>query len=299
MSYRLSVPFGSAEHRMLAYFERGTELNYKGRPVRVVFSGKPGCRYGEPKTDIYVLVDGRGGTEEIKISYKKSNANFLENKMGEERAEQIFGCGWRDEIRNATSKIKDKFLEKPLIYKSSYRRTQAGSITLGWKFELLNVKSGELSAQMDMSWDQVYDTYAGTTLTGEKRDALVNGRRIPRSGIADYIFMSDDAESAQDIIDQMIPIEEYVDHHPDVYFACKALNYRTFVQKYDSGRPLAVQVDWGISHDKLVSDLVFERPFERDGKDMMEQLSRCLDYLGILTTKDINSTNADMGVVHC
>lgn len=62
----------------------------------------------------------------------------------------------------------------------------------------------------------------------------------------------------------MIPIDEYIKAHSDIYFACKALNYRTFKQKYDGDRPLSVQVDWEV----------------KEGKD------------------DINSSNADMDNVH-
>lgn len=62
----------------------------------------------------------------------------------------------------------------------------------------------------------------------------------------------------------MIPIDEYIKAHSDIYFACKTLNYRTFKQKYDGDRPLSVQVDWEV----------------KEGKD------------------DINSSNADMDNVH-
>ena len=81
------VRFGDAERRILSYFSKGTKVIYKNREYEIIEAGKPTCPYGEPKTDIYVLVENDFGTEEIKISYKKENADFLENKTNAERAE--------------------------------------------------------------------------------------------------------------------------------------------------------------------------------------------------------------------
>ena len=55
---------------------------------------------------------------EIKISYKKENADFIENKMSAERAEQLFGEDWIDIIEHSTTAIQDKFYERMLIYKN-------------------------------------------------------------------------------------------------------------------------------------------------------------------------------------
>lgn len=49
----------------------------------------------------------------------------------------------------------------------------------------------------------------------------------------------------------MIPIKDYVKMHPDIYFACKALNYRTFAEKWDGNRPLSVQVNWSAEQNKF------------------------------------------------
>ena len=78
-----------------------------------------------------------------------------------------------------------------LIYKSAFQRTDAGAITLGWKFELLNVPSGDLSGDMHLSYNQVVDVYAGTNLSADKRDASVNGRPIANSGVANYILFEE------------------------------------------------------------------------------------------------------------
>lgn len=139
---------------------------------------------------------------------------------------------------------------------------------------------------------------AGTNLSGDKRNAMVRGRIIPNSGVADYILISDSVNSAQDVIEQMIPIKEYVKQYPHIYFACKALNYRTFAQKYDGNRPLAVQVEWYIENGKLVSNLIFDKPLEMNGTEMANRLFKCMKILEIRTTDDIGSHNSNMKNMH-
>lgn len=292
------VRFGDAERRILSYFKIGSKVVYKNKEYEIVEAGKPTCSYGEPKTDIYVLVKNAFDTEEIKISYKKENADFLENKTNAERAEQLFGEDWRLVIEQSTYAVKEQFEERARIYKEAFRRTEKGSITLGWKFELLNKPAGDLSGRMNLTRQQIYDVYAGTNLSDDKKDAFVNGRKVHNSGVADYILVTDCVNSAQDIINQMIPISEYIEMNPNIYFACKALNYRTYASKYDGNRPLAVQVDWKIYDGKLVSDIVYEYPLEKNGTEMANRLLDCLKYLSIETTDDIDEDNADMSHVH-
>lgn len=290
--------FGDAERRILSYFKKGVKIIHNGRDLTIKEAGKPTCPQGEPKTDIYVLAFDGAGDVEIKISYKKENADFLENKTNAVRAEQLFGSEWREIIEHSTAEISDQFRRRMLIYKEKLQRTEKGAITLGWKFELLNKPGGDLSGKMDLSYQQVYDVYAGTNLSSDKKNATVNGRIVPNSGVADYILVTDDVSSAQDIIDQMLTIDEYIQRHPDIYFACKALNYRTFAQKYDGDRPLAVQVDWTVNDEKLTSELVFDKPLEMNGKEMANRLLACLKYLNIKTTDDIDDGNANMNNVN-
>lgn len=286
--------FGDYERRILGYFGRGTQILFNGKYYTVVEAGKPRCASGEPKTDIYVLVENADGTVEIKISYKKENADFLENKITSVRAEQLFGSEWEKVIENSTMEIEDKFRERILIYREKHGRTEKGSITLGWKFELLNKPGGILSGKMKLSRQQVYDVYAGTNLSDDKKNAVVNGNVIYNSGIADYILMVDDISSAQEVINKMIPIDDYINLHPDIYFACKALNYRTFSHRYDGNRPLSVQVDWHINNGKLSADLIFNKPLTMNGNEMANRLLACMRQLEIRTTDDINYDNTDV-----
>ncbi|MDK2788413.1 MAG: hypothetical protein PWP07_1658 [Epulopiscium sp.] len=291
----MAKTFGAAEHRILNMFKVGTHFIYNGIEHVVTISGKPTCSKGEPKTDIYI--EAKSATQAtivFKISFKKQNADFLENKTNAERAEQLLGNDWNNIISMATSNIRDAFYSRPLIYKNKFGRTDAGAITLGWKFELLNVLSGQLSGAMQLSREQVIDVYAGTNLTGDKKDATVNGITIPNSGVSNYILFEDQAfNNIQQVIDSLITIEEYVTLKPNVYFACKALNYRTFSRKYDGNRPLAVYVDWYIKNGKLAYNICFDTPLMQGGNYAFDKLKIALDTLGAETTSDLASHNVE------
>lgn len=287
--------FGDNEHRILSYFDEGTRFIMGNQEYKVILSGKPTCYSGEPKTDIYILAEALDGQrEEIKISFKQSNADFLENKTTAERAEQLFGYNWQSIITDSTQQISDEFYKRPLIYKNSFGRTQAGSITLGWKFEILNVESGALSNSLALSFSQLVDVYSGSNLSTDKRDVSVRGRTIANCGVANYIVFEDHyLGSAQDVIDALITIDNYVRRNSEVYFACKALNYRTYAHKYDGNRPLAVMVHWFIRNGKLAYNLVFDEPLLHGGDDAFDALSAALNQIGAQTVDDLDEDNVE------
>lgn len=80
---------------------------------------------------IYVCAQSEGTTKEFKISYKKKNADFLENKMKSDRAEQIFGANWKEIIEENTKRISDRFEETPVLFLDQRKKTEPGSMTLG------------------------------------------------------------------------------------------------------------------------------------------------------------------------
>ena len=288
----MSATFGDAERYICGLFKVGNKFRYEGICYEIQVVGKPTCSRGEPKTDVYVNAVSSRGNKEFKISFKKQNADFLENKTNSERAEQLFGAEWQNIIFTATLTLQGEFESRPLIYKQKYRRTEAGSITLGWKFELLNVDSGQLSGDMLLNRDQVVDIYAGTNLTDDKRNASVNGTIIYNSGIANFILFEERRpRTVQEAVDSLITVDDYVDHNPYVYFACKALNYRTFYDKYDGNRPLAVFVDWNVVNGKLVSELVYDTPLLQGGDYAYSKLAAALRRLGVTTTDELNSRN--------
>lgn len=297
----MAKEFGPAERHICGLFSPGSSFIYDHAKYTVTASGKPVCSKGEPKTDIYVLASSASVVKEFKISFKKGNADFLENKTNSERAELLFGPNWSEIICNATVSLQNEFENRSLIYKQKCGRADKGAITLGWKFELLRVRSDELSGSMLLNRDQVIDVYAGTNLPDSKKNAMVNGGEIPNSGVANYILFEDETkvpQTIQEAINCSIAVEDYVDMHPGIYFACKALNYRTFRGKYDGNCPLAVYVDWSVDHGRLTSNLVYDTPLAQGGDYAYAKLASALRQLGVKTTDDLNSQNVkDPGII--
>ena len=114
----MAKDFGAAERRIGKIFAQGKVFTLNENTYEILFSGKPTCKSGEPKTDIYVLLENDGKVEEIKISYKKENADFLENKTNAERAKQIFGPNWNVIIEESTLTLKKQFEDRLLCYKT-------------------------------------------------------------------------------------------------------------------------------------------------------------------------------------
>ena len=303
-----TTKFSFSEHYIITLFPVGSSFVFNSVKYIVDKSGKPTCNSGEPKTDIYIRAfDENGAKKEFKITYKQENADFLENKTNAERAEQIFGKDWSDIISNATKEIEDNFYNRPTIYKKSSGKTEDGCITLGWKYELLNKKNGDLSAEVLLTEEQIIDVYAGTNLDKEKRHSKIGNEVIANSGVANYLLFKNPEElkTAQDVINNIVSIEEYVkNEQPKIYFACKALNYRTkrldengnLEPKYDGNRPLSVYIEWSKKNDALHADFVFDRPLENGGDYAFKKLWMALCDMGISTTDDIDESNVDDSV---
>ncbi|EFU43865.1 hypothetical protein PVOR_01600 [Paenibacillus vortex V453] len=299
------MAFGNAERYILSLFPPDAMFRLGGFDYRVIFSGKPRPtnRGGECKTDVYVSAFNiQSGDEiELKISFKKENADFLENKMTDIRAIQIFGDAWQNRIREFVSQIHRKFLSRPIIYKSSYGNTQAGSFTLGWKMELVCRSNGDLSGNAHMTHDETIEVYAGNNLSTEKKDAIVHNRIIYGSGSANCVLNVDIAyiRTIQDAVDHLQGVFEYTEQNPDVYFVCKALNYRSFQQKWDGDRPLAVFVEWHAIDGRLTPRIIFNNPLQIGGHAVAGLLEESLQTLGIRDTDCININNvSDSRIIH-
>ncbi|MGJ8640782.1 MAG: hypothetical protein ACSHYA_15440 [Opitutaceae bacterium] len=293
------MDFVRSEELMKDLLVIGTRIRYQGVDYVLIQVGKPASAKGEPKTDIYAKARAVGGTDrEFKISYKQPDADFLENKMSAERAEQVFGGLWRDVVRGAASKLGKAFYEKPLIYLSSYGRTRKGSITLGWKFDLWDRDAGDLSCKLELSPAAVRDVYAGTHLDGDKKDALVNGVVVPDSGIANYMLVIDPAEAvtSQKIFDTIVPIGDYCREHPSVYCAFKAHNYRTLEKKDDGNRPLGVYVNWDAEEGKLCGELSADAPLETRGVAVRKRLLRALEALNVSSFDQLTPERIGAGI---
>lgn len=287
----MSINFGDTERHIKNLFSKNNTFSINDKTLKIILSGKPTCSDGEPKTDIYVLVEDIDTLKkyEFKISVKKSNADFLENKISAERAESIFGENWSEIIQRSTLQLENAFKNRTLIYKNKQGRTNAGSITLGWKFELVNKCNGELSNRILLNHQQIVDVYSGNTLPLSKKNSFVNGIKIPNSGVANLILIGniEDFNDINSILENLITIDTYAKANPNIYFACKALNYRTFESKFDGNRPLSVFVDWNAVNGKLEPTIRFDSPLIVKGNEVANKLLATLSKLNIKTTNDI------------
>ena len=279
---KLNQDFSKWEEKITKMFTKGSSFNYKEKNYTVVLSGKPRPTKGECKTDVYIKAkDDNGNEKEWKISVKKNNADFLENKIGLERAKEIFGKDAQKIIQQNIESIQKNFNKTPLIYYKKSGRTDALCITLGWKFELTNKKSGDKSAELKLTDEQKFDIYAGTNLSSEKKDCCVETQKVQNSGVANYYLEVDNSmKNAQDIIDGLIDIETY-SKKQSIYFACKALNYRLIPNKWDGDRPLSIYIDWKIKEEHLYGECKYENPLSKKGNEIGNNVKKLLIELKI------------------
>lgn len=279
--------FSETENYVRELFAPNTSFTYEGKNYTVHETAKPRPESGECKTDVYVkLLDDKGTHKELKISVKQENADFLENKIKYERAKEILGDDADCILTSSIEAIRKNFEQQYLVFFDKFGKTEARTIKLGWKFELLNKESGELSGELALTSQQVNDIYSGQNLPQDKKDAYVNGKVVKDSGVADYIlFVNDKKEySLGDIVNSLIPIDKYVEEHPHIYYACKALNYRADKDKWDGDRPLSVYVEWSLDNGMLDGKLVFDKPLKKKGNEIGKNLRKLLGEINI--TKD-------------
>lgn len=237
------------EEKRLKNLLKGAHIIYKEKNHQIIMAEKPSYCAGEGKTDIYVLLDNG---EEIKISTKSTSADFLENKISAIRAEQIFGKDWSSILTNSISSIQNKFYEKQLYYPVKKGNIAAGSYTMGWRLDVINKNSGTLTCPIILTQQQKEEIFLGTALSDTKRHVKVNDLLVLNAGVANRILIdSEKYNSAQEIIDNLIAIENY---SIDCYLTFRAVNYRSIENKIDGNRPLAVWVNWEEKEPKIIFD---------------------------------------------
>lgn len=294
--------FIESENQIASLFYVGSQFYHEGTQYVTLNTGKPKVSQGETKSDIYVLANvvNASITKEFKISYKKLNADFLENKMSFTRAEEIFGVHWKSRIQQFTTSIQYEFEQRNLLHYSDSKlrgRTKEGSITLGWKFEIVNKHNGRLSSEIFLTPDETLEIYAGHRLRDSKRHARVNGVVIPNSGIAEYILVGDceTYNTAQDVINDIRPIHIYAHQNPSLFFACKAHNYNTLRDKMDGNRYLSVYVDWNIVNMMLTPTLVFNAPLVTRANPVKDKLLSSLAQINVKDITELNEHNLSRG----
>lgn len=291
--------FSKTEKIILDTLKKNTHFNYQNNLYQLIEVDKPTTSAGEPKTDIYILSKTANGENiEFKISVKQSNADFLENKISAERASELFGTNWQERIKSLTNSVRSDFTNQKLIYKQKNKKTEAGVFTLGWKFEILNKSAKNRSSELPN--EILREVLTGENLNQSKKDASINTKIVPHSGVANFILPNAeniDLTNITAIMDNIIKIDDYINIPSNkVYFACKALNYRskyTPFPKWDGDRPLSVYIRWFENNNKLCHEFCFDNPLNKKGNAVAEDLKTALTSLNITTTDDINPHNMD------
>jgi hypothetical protein len=273
---------GETERFIIGLFKESKEFVFQGEKVKILKLGKPRPAKGECKTDVYILVVNENLEEkEIKISIKQSDADFLENKMTIERAKEIFGTQAKDILVESIKSVEDTFLEDYLVYFKKHIKTEEKCIKIGWKFEFINKPGVNRSGKIELTREQKIDIYSGSNLNVEKKNSKVNGEVINNSGVANYILeVCGSTRDLNHYVQNMWDIEDYASKQ-DVFFACKAINYRAQKNKWDGNRPLSVYIDWRLEKEKLKANFVMDNPLEIKANIIGFNIQKILKELNI------------------
>lgn len=269
--------YSFTEKYLLEVFKKDSTFFYGDKCHRILESGKPRPQSGECKADLYIRTKHDNGTKEFKVSIKQDNANFMENKISSERAIEIFGPEYSSIIKKSIIPIKDKFYKDKLIDFSCAGRAGEPTIKIGWKYELLNIKSGNKSGKVHLTGDQKLDIYSGRKRPDDKKNAYVNGSIIENSGVADFMLEVAAVKSReiQDYVECLKPLQDFAKEE-ELFFACKANNYRVYKDKWDGNRPLAVWVDWIVKGNILTGNIIFDGLLEKRSNQIGENIRKLL-----------------------
>lgn len=251
------------EKYVLDSFQIGDEFELWGKKWKVTNAGKPRTQggSGEPKTDVFVSIIsepiymGMREYREIKISIKRSDYNFVENKlsmsrladiMGEETAKDAIGKGVEKLINeNYKALYNDMVVKENVIRKRGEEPCM--QYKLGWRLDMTNKPNGNRSFLFPLTNKQKKEILTGECLDTRKRDAVVNGKIIKGSGVANCFLEIDlnGPTTPQEIIEKCIPItENFVEQNQfDIYGTIKAVNYFSN-GKYEHARPLVMFVEY-------------------------------------------------------
>lgn len=294
----MSPNYRELEDRILSLLSVGKQFIFNGITYKVIISGKPRATDGEPKTDVYIKaeeINNSAQKTEFKLSIKKKDADFLGNKISAETAISIFGDQWQSIICNSIIKnIRQKIEQRKLIYKKKYGKTNAGSICLGWRLDIMNKISGDLSGELVLTNGQKYEILTGENSSEDKKNSLINNEIIEDSGIANYMIdniVLNDLENVDQIAQYCKVINNDYAADLSMFFALKALNYRSFDCKWDGDRPLAVAINWSVEENKLKPKIIFDEPLVIKGNQMAQNLKRSLEQIRVKNTNELNTDN--------
>jgi hypothetical protein len=292
----LTKDFIQSEDKLREMIDNSQDFEYEGKKYLVSKCCKPMLQGigGEVKTDVFILAECILNKEvkEFKISYKKPNWAFMENKLKKEKAEQIYGPKWSSIIRSQIIEIREKgyFEDAKLFYAfKRKRRIYPGSFTVGWRNEIEKDSSRKLHAIVKQ--DILEQVYASKGQHEKYRNAIVDGDVYENSGVPNYYLEIDASaiKSTNDIFNNIISISEAMkSHSPSASFL--AQNYDPINDKQHGGtnRDLGVYVRWYAEGSMLHHEIVYDRPLEINSNDATNTLKEALSTLDVLTGDNFN-----------
>ncbi|MDD3856254.1 hypothetical protein [Sulfurimonas sp.] len=225
--------FSQTERKILDTLKTSNDFMYQNERYQLLEFDKPTTSSGEPKTDIYILSKKNNGEIfEFKISVKQSNADFLENKISEGRAIELFGTNWQEIIKSLTNSVKNDFTNQKLIYKKAQGKTEEGVFTLGWKFEILNKSAQNRSAELPNTI--LREVLTGRNLNQNKRNAFINKKIVPNSGVANFLLANAeqiDLTSLDTIMSSISIIDAYV-NNPFISYSKRICDIVSIIDAY-------------------------------------------------------------------
>ncbi len=276
------------------------KFSYEGETYRIIQNEKPSP---ETKTDFYIEAQNvkTRKNKVFKISYKKPSYSFVENKLKRNRAEEIFGDDWsivmqRQIMQDNTVKenIEWKKVKPQESLAESFRNFplvdfKKKKIMLGWRYEIevLN-RAGNRLHSGRISEDIAADIFYGKNYTKQFRDAKINGKSVPNSGIPDYILVLDPEKikTAQDVFDNLESIKGYAKKYKKMRVSFISHYYRYSTKKSSwvtegNSRQLAVWIKWSVVENKLQGHVVLDTPLEKIAGEVISNLKECLDKINI------------------
>lgn len=290
----MAKTYSSYESHVIDLFNNCKEVNWKGIYFNKITACKPRAQGGggEPKTDVYVLLESTQHSlkEKIKISVKQDNSEFLANKLTAPVAEDLLGCDWENILIRSIDSIKERFKEQEIVYlKPRNSANQDAFFTLGWKLEITN-KPRTLSSPLNLSTQEIVRVvYKGTNQPDIKRNAIVFDSVEENSGVAEYLLEGNinNHLTVGSIIDDLQELDSYIPENIHLVFT--ANNYRFNANKADGPRTLAVAIEWVVDGNRLKPNFIFNKPLRFKGEtDMMPIVKSCLSQLNIQNFEDIN-----------
>lgn len=282
------------EDQIIKLFNNTNSLSWNGIIYDKIKACKPSSQGGgECKTDIFVSLTSSINNnlqENLKISVKKTNAEFYGNKLTADVALTLLGPNWQTILIRSINPIVSRFQSQTIVYTKPKNNPTDAYFTLGWKLEITD-KPRTLSAPLIIPNKEIVDNvYRGTNQSVRKKNASVFGVILTDAGIADYLYKGDISSTAQEIVNKLQDLRNY--QSPQLYMAFTANNYRLVADKADGPRSLAIAIRWSHQNGKLHPTYIFDKPLTYKGEtDMQPHIKSALAALNITNLPTLNINN--------